>query len=994
MSIFEEWKNKGTKDGGMENQIFTIRRLDWQGGSPQVRELRKLASSNNVLIAATKFCTLVRWNLDANSSEEEIELPRKTAEDEVEHVFLDPSGHHAIIAMKSAENFYLHSRSTRPKKLSRLPGGAIESVAFDRQFGGETATRSFLVGTTSGCVYEMAVDSGGKEKVCQMVYQLDKALPITSIHYEAIGSTSGDAVCADARIFVLLATSSPTRLYNFLGGPTLQQMFMDSSSPFIELPGEMPRAELTCYSKLPQTRAQMFALMSKEGIFHGNLLANSHSTSENVMMEAHLLPYANTEETPISIAATEYHFIALLSDRVQFISRLNGSLVQEEFLRVGDGIPLGLVRDAAKCTTWLYTVSGVFQITALNEDKKIWRIYLQKAVAGDEKFFNKAYQHSKNKAEQAEVLRAQAESNLINGHIETAACNFLRAGVPFEEIILRILATPTSTSKSFPPLATTDGPEMNALRVYLVEQLRILPIGSKSQRTMVCTWLCDVFLHQIASASFSGSAGGNGDLLSQFKDFIRTYRSVLDQGTTLRLLTSRGQGQHRALLLFYAQMVGDYDRVVAHYISEQRYNDAINLLVEAPFEQVEGLIYKCAPTLIQFEPESSVQMLISKKRLRVQGLLPALFRYEALVSEQRLSDCDDPLLLLDRDYQGKKVNFAVLYLQDVLSSAEENDLVPEAIVYHTLLWLLAKYDEPDEKQLVVFLQKICDKKASGLHQVYGLNGEYMLRQCQRFSRKRATVFSFLILGLEYEAAHAALDTDLDLAKIVAQKCGDSVKQKELWIAIAKHVIFTDKDAKRALALLAESGDKFKIEDLMPLLPDFTEIELFKDEMCHTLEECSSRIDHLKVEMDELSESAESISLELECMKKRGFSTSSGQRCEYCNDAIFNKQFYLFPCSHGFHSDCLLKRVFTHKHLDKAQLNTVKGLEDQLRVVAVRAKDNDKRALAQQEFLQNELDGFIAADCPLCGFVIIRSLSIPLVPDDSDESAAWRLDSRI
>jgi hypothetical protein len=250
---------------------------------------------------------------------------------------------------------------------------------------------------------------------------------------------------------------------------------------------------------------------------------------------------------------------------------------------------------------------------------------------------------------------------------------------------------------------------------------------------MVCTWLCDVFLHQIASASFSGSAGGNGDLLSQFKDFIRTYRSVLDQGTTLRLLTSRGQGQHRALLLFYAQMVGDYDRVVAHYISEQRYNDAINLLVEAPFEQVEGLIYKCAPTLIQFEPESSVQMLISKKRLRVQGLLPALFRYEALVSEQRLSDCDDPLLLLDRDYQGKKVNFAVLYLQDVLSSAEENDLVPEAIVYHTLLWLLAKYDEPDEKQLVVFLQKICDKKASGLHQVYGLNGEYMLRQCQRFS---------------------------------------------------------------------------------------------------------------------------------------------------------------------------------------------------------------------------------------------------------------------
>ena len=82
----------------------------------------------------------------------------------------------------------------------------------------------------------------------------------------------------------------------------------------------------------------------------------------------------------------------------------------------------------------------------------------------------------------------------------------------------------------------------------------------------------------------------------------------------------------------------------------------------------------------------------------------------------------------------------------------------------------------------------------------------------------------------------------------------------------------------------------KIEDLMPLLPDFTEIELFKEEICHTLEECGARIDHLKVEMEEFAESAESISQELESMKKRGLSAASGQRCEYCSEAIFSKQF--------------------------------------------------------------------------------------------------------
>ena len=45
---------------------------------------------------------------------------------------------------------------------------------------------------------------------------------------------------------------------------------------------------------------------------------------------------------------------------------------------------------------------------------------------------------------------------------------------------------------------------------------------------------------------------------------------------------------------------------------------------------------------------------------------------------------------------------------------------------------------------------------------------------------------------------------------------------------------------------------------MPFLPDNTEIDLFKDEICRTLEDCGSRIDSLKAEMTELSDSAESI----------------------------------------------------------------------------------------------------------------------------------------
>lgn len=65
---------------------------------------------------------------------------------------------------------------------------------------------------------------------------------------------------------------------------------------------------------------------------------------------------------PLSIAVSSYHFLVLRGDRIQFISNLNGSLVQEELLSSVDGIPLGLIRDSIKNSTWLYTTHSIFQV--------------------------------------------------------------------------------------------------------------------------------------------------------------------------------------------------------------------------------------------------------------------------------------------------------------------------------------------------------------------------------------------------------------------------------------------------------------------------------------------------------------------------------------------------------------------------------------------------------------------------------------------------------
>lgn len=268
-----------------------------------------MAASNNTLILSTSDCSIVRWNLDGNNEAETIEISPR-GEDVIEHIFLDPNGHHCLITLTNSDNFYLHNRSQRAKKLSKLQG-SIQSVAFDRHSSVESVIKSFLVGTSSGFIYELSLDSGGKEKVCTMIYKLDQPLAITSLHFELVGgnetnslnsinnSTTLPSDNVGSRIFVMCATSSPTRLYHFLGGPTFTALFAEitqnGTTSFTELPGEIKRAELHLYSKNLQQHAQNFALMTQMGIYHGTLLFSNlnQNRTENVLMEAQLMPYAN-----------------------------------------------------------------------------------------------------------------------------------------------------------------------------------------------------------------------------------------------------------------------------------------------------------------------------------------------------------------------------------------------------------------------------------------------------------------------------------------------------------------------------------------------------------------------------------------------------------------------------------------------------------------------------------------------------------------------------
>lgn len=235
----------------------------------------------------------------------------------------------------------------------------------------------------------------------------------------------------------------------------------------------------------------------------------------------------------------------------------------------------------------MYCSLLLHQVITTAEDRHVWSIYLSKALAqGDDTLFEVAYEHSKTRDQKNTIMRAQADFNMTvpgAGRREKAAVCFAKSGLAFDEVVLKLIncsgsfnrsstaagdsdnnrkggtsnssVTAASTLEDLRGLVLTGGAELTPLRVYLAETLKTLPISAKSQRTMLCTWLCEIYLHQIAAAGISASpdpastgpvkgsnklaaassSGGGGgaaavsgpseaELTAQFKDFLRTNK--------------------------------------------------------------------------------------------------------------------------------------------------------------------------------------------------------------------------------------------------------------------------------------------------------------------------------------------------------------------------------------------------------------------------------------------------------------------------------------
>ncbi|KAI2472069.1 Pep3/Vps18/deep orange family-domain-containing protein [Annulohypoxylon bovei var. microspora] len=919
--------------------------------------------ANNVLVLALSNGRILRIDLNRPEDIDDIDLPKRVSEvGIIRRMFLDPTASHLLICTSLGENYYLHTQSRQPRPLSRLRGVAVESVAWNPSLPTAT-TREILIGASDGNIYETFIETSTEfyrkeEKYLKALNKLPDG-PITGIWVDNMGGKT------DVRRVVI---STQSRLFHLAGkvgrsghegsGSIYTRLF-DSEQPVIH---EISRGSATAPSMLaispdsPDADAyedvvpeRAFAWLSSHGVYHGKLLTlPANDLGNKVYAESKLLSRSQIVSTEASgrkktpsefvdaIALTQWHIISLVGGRVITTNRLTGSVIFDQVVLEQGQKALGLYVDQQKNTFWLFTAQEIFEIVVRDEDRDIWRILLQRQQ------FDMAMQYAHTPAQKDAVSIASGDYLVEKGLFVEAAGVYGKSSKPFEDVALSFI----------------DHGQNDALRKYLLTKLATYKKSSIMQRMLIAAWLVEIFMAKLNSLEDSITVEAESTenenkkqprqqldvVRNEFHDFINKHKSDLDRKTTYDVISSHAREDE---LLFFANAINDYNYVLLYWVQRERWTDTLNVLKKQTDPEV---FYRYSSVLMTHVGHELVEILMRHPKLEPRKIIPALLDY-------------------NRTFTGTLLqNQAVRYLQFVINQLHSAD----AAVHNTLVSIYASHSSKDESGLLAYLESQGEEPS--------FDPDFALRLCIQHKRTLSCVHIYTNMGQYVQAVDLALSHhEVEYASIIADRpMSNPTLRKKLWLAVARKVISQSNGIKTAIEFLKRC-DLLKIEDLIPFFPDFVVIDDFKDEICDALEDYSRNIDGLKKEMDESSQTAANIKIDIAGLDHRYAIVEPGEKCYACALPLLSRQFFVFPCQHAFHSDCLGKKVLEQAGVGKSR--RIKECQVQISKGLVSG--------ARKDAMVAELDALVASACILCSDYAIKRIDEPFVTTD-DDKGEWAL----
>ena len=847
----------------------------------------------------------------------DIDLPKRASEvGVIRRMFLDPTASHLIICTALGENYYLHTQSRQPRPLSRLRGVSIESIAWNPSLP-TASTREILIGASDGNIYEGYIETSTEfyrreDKYLKTLQKLNDG-PITGLWVDLVAGTS------EVRRIVITTQSRVLHLVGKIGkvthegGASIYTKLFETEQPTVH---EISRVSTTAASSMvvspdapdlnsfeSLTPDRVFAWLSSQGVYYGRLLTSpaSNDLGNKLFAEAKLLPRSqlpvaenvngrkkSVQDSIDSIALTQWHILHLVGNRVIAVNRLDDRVIFDQVVLDPGQQALGLFTDQQKNTFWLFTAKDIYEITVQDEDRDVWKVMLAT------EHFDAALRYARTPGQKDAVATASGDFLINKGAYLEAAGVYGKSSKPFEQVALTFI----------------DNDQQDALRKYLQTKITTYKKSSVMQRIMIASWLVEIFMSKLnslddtiitkAELSETLNTSQTKDQLdtirTDFHDFVMKHKSDLDQKTAYEIISSHGREEE---LLYFASAVNDYNYVISYWMQRERWKEVLDVLKRQTDPEI---FYRCSSALITHVATDLVDILTRHPDLKARNLIPALLTY-------------------DRNFEGPLAkNQATRYLLHVINQLNSTD----AAVHNTLISIYASHPSKDESALLSYLESQGDEPS--------FDADFALRLCIQHSRVQSCVFIYSTMGQYLQAVELALaHSEIDLASIIADRpVSDPPLRKKLWLAVAKKVISQSNGIKTAIEFLKRC-DLLKIEDLIPFFPDFVVIDDFKEEICTALEDYSRNIDALKKEMDESSQTASNIKIDIAALDHRYAIVEPGEKCYICSLPLLSRQFFVFPCQHAFHSDCLGRKVMEQsgvgkgKRIREVQMQISRGL---------------------------------------------------------------------
>lgn len=669
---------------------------------------------------------------------------------------------------------------------------------------------------------------------------------------------------------------------------------------------------------------------------------------------------------------------------------------------------------------WLRKGRALVHISSSNEERDVWKYTLSQCIemnvpseahsgsaslTSEEKHVGSQFEHAKslcsNSAQLAVVNAVRSEYYLSKGRVELAPHHIARCPpevMPFDETAARLVLPMIGgiSSNVFPKnnssIANDALQNSNmALITFLSDKMKVAKAKNDLVTcTILGTWMTELHLQErelreknnINSGSPRSQQSGNHALLHQF---LSSYVGIMDPKTIIEILSSHNISAGESA--GYSAAAGDIEAAVNAAMSTDDENgalDALCVLNDSPIEKAADYYYKYALALLCRAPTATSKSFVVRylEGLNENKLLSAFMHYE----QRRKANALAPFLLFADDPSA-----SIRYLEGVIKLGSKS-----RSVFNYITSLYAKME--DEGPLFRFISEHVPAASSSVTSVSTshvgdltlqqtdeeenspLDKGYALRTIMRTGRHfRSAVKLYMGFGMRQQAVELALKVDPSLARELARQSDDRDETKRLWLLIAWNAAanLSSENGKDIVAqvvmVLKDCGpDVLSIEDVLPFLPDFAQIDQFKEEICDALQSYSYKIDHYLKEMTECVSSCDTLQEELHSLKTTGTTrTSAYARCALTNKHILGQSgsFYAFPSGYVVLEVALRREIITY--LNEKQRGRVEFIQEELARLRSISRYSSIRATPYQVMshddemreLQIELDGLIAAECP-------------------------------